>query len=553
MAAFTLTPVLVIVVASVNGARPQAPFNFTLAGWAEVFDSPGTLRSIGYSFLLTVRIPIAIVVAFVIAWLLVRVDLPARRFIETSLWLAFFLPPLPMVLGWSLLTNRDYGLINELLLATPFFVEPPLSINSVAGIIWVHLTTSTVPIMVLLLAPALRQFDASYEEAADVSGATTLETLRRITLPLLAPAILTAFVAGMIKSLEVFEVEQILGTPAGISVYAGRIYDLVYVDPPRYAEAMAVGTLFLAVLLIAAVAYQIALRKARPQASTGGHGVTAGRRQRTRATYLLSAGIVAFICVGVYLPLATLLVGSFNKLFGFFFLDDPWTLAHWERVLSEPRFVASAGNSLIVGLAAAAVGTLLYAVLAWIFVRSRVRFKGLLNVLVWLPWAIPGVLMGIALLWVFLTTPGVSALYGTLVPLIVVLILKELPLGTQMLRAAMQQVGRDLDEAAYVSGAGVVAAFGRIMLRLVAPMLVTVFMLVFVATLRDVGSVVFLAPGHTQTLPLLMFEYATSGAMESAAIVGVLIAAASTVMLAVALRFGLRRHSSGHWSGRAHL
>ena len=115
-------------------------------------------------------------------------------------------------MGWTLLLDAHYGLLNELTKRVPFIHEPLFSIYSVPGIIWVHLTLTTVPVMVILLAPALRQLDAASEEAANICGANIVETLCRITIPLVAPAILTALVAGLIRSLDVFEVEQMSGS-----------------------------------------------------------------------------------------------------------------------------------------------------------------------------------------------------------------------------------------------------------------------------------------------------------------------------------------------------
>lgn len=540
VATFTLAPMVWVLINSFNASNPGQPFDFSLDGWNGVFADRRTLSSVGYSFLLSIRIPLGLTIAIVIAWVLVRVDLPARRFIESSLWLAFFLPSLPVTLGWILLADSSYGLLNELLKQLPFISGSVFSINSVAGIIWVHMSLSTVPIIVILLSPALRQIDASYEEASDISGGSTLHTLRRVTLPLLRPAILVAAAAGFIKSLEVFEIEQILGTPVGIYVYSTRIFDLVNLDPPMYGQALALGSLFLGLLLIVAIVYQLLLRRYSGHATITGRGVSFRRRPRTRSSYVISGLIILYISVGVFLPVVVLVLGSFNTLFGFFFIDDPWTMAHWSAVLGSPDFTQAAVSSLIIGLVAGTVGTLLYALLAWTLVRTRIWGRSVINVLVWLPWGIPGVLAGVAWLSIFLTVPGPSELYGTLVPLILVLIISVLPLGTQMLRASVEQISTELEEAATVSGSSFVTTFRRITLPLIAPMLLSVFMLVFVATLRDISSVVLLADPQTRTLPLLMFNYANAGRFESAAVVGVLMAAGALIVVRLAMRVGIQ-------------
>lgn len=540
VAVFTVVPVLYVVVGSFNLADPGQPLSFGLEGWREALSEAKSVSSIGYSFLLSIRIPIAVLVAFVISWLLIRVEIPARRFIEYSLWFAFFLPVLPVTIGWLLLADPHYGALNKLFMQLPFVDGPLFNMYSVEGILWVHLTLTSIPIMVILLSPAMRRFDASYEEAASMSGVGAVRTLRRVTLPLLAPAVLTALLAGLIKSLEVFEVERILGTPVGIDVYATRIYDLVTWEPPRYAQGMALSTLFLVLLLLVALVYQRLSKRYGGNATVTGRAVRLQPRMRGRWSYVLSGILLSYLTVGVFLPLAVLIVGSFNTLFGFFDIADPWTTEHWTRTLRDPAFVRATINSLVLGVGAAGVGTILFALLAWVIVRSQIWGRTALSVLVWLPWSIPGLLLGIAFLSILVSTPGISVFYGTMVPLVVAMIVRELPIGVQMIRSSIEQVSGELEEAAAMSGARFFRTFYRVTLPLISPMCVSVFVLVFMATVRDIGTVVLLAAPGTRTLPLLLFEYASSARLEAAAVLGVLIAVVSLGVVSLAMRFGLK-------------
>lgn len=540
VACVTLVPVAYVLVSSFDVSRIGEPYRFGLEGWREVFSSPTTLSSIGYSFLLSIRIPIAIAVAFIVAWLLVRVQIPGRRFIEYALWFAFFLPSVPLTMGWILLLDAHYGLINAFLQRIGLASGPVFSIYSVGGIIWVHLTLSTIPIMVALLAPALRQMDAAIEEAAETSGARTLTILWRITLPLVAPTIYTAFIVGLIRSLEVFEIEQILGTPANIFVYATRIYDLINWEPPLYPQAMALSSLFLAILLGIALLYQYYLRRIGNRAVLGGKGVRMQPRVRPWWVYVASTVIISYIGFSVFLPLLVLILGSCTELFGFFFIDDPWTLGHWAQVFADQGFLKAAINSLVLGLGAGIIGTFLYALLAWVLVRSNVWGRSVIALLVWLPWAIPGIVLGVTLLALMLNVPLVSVLYGTMIPLVLALIIKDLPLGVQMLRNSLSQVAAELEEAAAMSGSSFWRTFFRVTLPLNAPMLVAVFLLVFVTTLRDISTLVLLASPGTRTLSLLMFQYATASRFESAAVIGVLIALLSLAITWIAFKVGGR-------------
>jgi iron(III) transport system permease protein len=537
----TLAPVAYVIVASFDVSSTGAPFKFGLDGWRDVFTERNSLSSIYYSFLLAVRVPIAIVAAFVIAWLLIRVQIPGRRFIELSLWFGFFLPVLPMVMGWILLLDAHYGLINTLLEKLPFVDGAVFSIYSVPGLIWVHLSLTTVPIMVILLTPAFRQLDAAYEEAADISGAGIGGTLRRVTIPLLVPAIVTAFVAGLIKSLETFEVEQILGTPVKIYVYATRIYDLINLEPPLFAAAMALSSLFLVVLLGLAVAYHRYLGRTGDIATITGKSVRLKPRTTSgRWVYAVSAILILYVAVSIFLPLLILILGSCTRLFGYFFMPHPWTLTHWLEVFGDDRFIEAALNSVLLGTAVGLIGVLLFSLVAWALVRADIWGRRLISVVVWLPWAIPGLVLGVTLLSLMLNVPGISWLYGTVIPLVLALIVKELPIGVQLLRNSLGQVSGELEEAARVAGAGFVAIFRRVTLPLVVPMLISVFLLIFAGTIRDISTVVLIAAPGLRTLSLLMFDFAIAGRFESASVVGVLIAVISLLITILAFRIGNR-------------
>lgn len=533
-------PILYVVGNSLNAAGLGQPWSFSTEGWSRVFESSRTLRSIVTSFILAVRVPIGIAVALWFAWLLVRVDIPGRKAIMYGLWFTFFLPILPLTMGWVLLAHKDYGLLNELAMTLPFVSNPLFNIESISGILWVHLTLATVPIMTLLLAPALQQLDGSYEEASDMSGARIGTTIRRITSPLILPTILVAFVAGLIRALEVFEVERLLGARAGIHVYSTRIFDLLREIPPDYPQAMALSTLFLVLLIAVGVLYHLGLRRSGGTSTITGRGGRFSPRTRTWRAWTISIVLFSGLAFSVGLPFLILILGSFSRLFGFFFLQDPWTTNHWTSVFSNPSFLTAARNTLIIATTVAVVGTLLCAVLGGVLARSRLWSKDAVSLLVWLPWAIPGVLLGTAFLNLFLYTPGLTGLLRTLIPLIVVLIIANLPLGTHMLKSAVWQISAELEEASSMAGASSLTTFRRVTLPLTTPTLLSVAVLVFMGAVRDISATVLLATPGTNTLSLLMFSYATSGRLEAAAVIGVIIAFLALGITTLAFKIGAR-------------
>jgi iron(III) transport system permease protein len=540
IAALTVAPVIYVIVASFDISELGAAFHFGLKGWHDIFTSARTIAAIGYSFLLVIRVPVALVVAFAIAWLLVRVRLPGQRFIELAFWFGFLLPVFPMMMGWILLLDAHYGLINLALEKLPFVDGPIFSIYSIPGIIWVHFSLTTVPIMVILLTPALRQMDASFEEAAEISGATTLATLRGVTIPLLAPAILTAFVLALIRSLEAFEVERVLGVPVNVDVYATRIYDFVNLEPPLFAQAMALSALFLGLLLALGIVYQAYLARGGQRATLSGRGVRLQPRPRTWRAYLAAAIIVTYLCLSLMLPLIVLMLGSFTKLFGFFFLHDGWTAAHWRDAFADTRFLHAVSTSLGLGFSVALIGTLLFGLLGWVLVRTKIAGRNWIAVMVWLPWAIPGIVLGVSLLSIILGTPGLSMLYGTIVPLVLALIIQQMPIGVQMLRTGIAQISNQLEEAATMCGASFATVFRRVTLPLVTPTLISVFLLIFAATLKDISTTVLIAAPGIRTMSLMMFDLTLSGQLETAAVIGVVIAVLCLIVTAISFRLGGR-------------
>ncbi|HEV8725736.1 MAG TPA: iron ABC transporter permease [Candidatus Binatia bacterium] len=536
VAALTLTPIFFIVLGSFDNAAPgEAVWHFGLRGWQEAFSSPGTLKSIGYSFLLSVRCVIGIAVAFFISWLVVRVRIPLRGLIEFFLWVAYFLPDLPIAVGWILLLDPHYGLINQYLQVLGFKVN----IFSVPGIIWVHLTASTIPVMTILLIPALRQMEASFEEAARVCGAGTFQTFKTVLIPVLAPALLTVFLAGLIRSLEAFQIEQLLGTPTGIYVFATRVYDLIQGEPPLFPQAMALSTLFLGILFVLALIYQHATAQ-RHFATISGHGTSFRPVEIGKWKWIISAFLFLFIVIAVILPLLVLVVGSLMRLFGHFNVSSPFTTRHWILVWNDPVFLSASRNSFILAIGSASLALLLYAPLGYLLARSRIAAKSALSVLVWLPWAVPGLLLGLAFLWLFLSADILSPLYGTFGGLSLVLLIKEMPIGVHMTRTAFHQIDEELEHASEVCGSSWFGTYRRIVLPLIAPMLVTVGLIVFMAALRDISTIVLLSTASTRTLALLMMEYSMGGQMEPASIIGLLL---SIFGIMIALLCRRRLHS----------
>ncbi len=160
-----LTPLALMIFNSFQIARPGEPIVYGLDGWVKAFTTPGILKAIGNTFTLAItRQAIALVVGSFFAWLIARTDIPMKGTLEFFFWLSFFLPALPETMGWILLLDPKYGLLNQALTTVGLITQPVFNIYSFWGIVWAHLG-GTVSIKVMLLAPAFRNLDSALEEA----------------------------------------------------------------------------------------------------------------------------------------------------------------------------------------------------------------------------------------------------------------------------------------------------------------------------------------------------------------------------------------------------
>ena len=516
-----LTPLFLMILNSFQTARPGEPVIWGMEGWVKAFSTPGIVKAMTNTFTLAItRQTIALLVGAFFAWLIARTDIPMKGTLEFFFWLSFFLPALPETMGWILLLDPKYGLLNQGLMGLGLS-QPLFNIYSFWGIVWAHIGGS-VSVKVMLLAPAFRNLDAAFEEASKISGANGWHTFFHIVMPVMMPAILVTTILGIIRSLEAFEIELLLGTPIGLQVYSTKIHELVTWEPPQFAPAMALSTVFLGVLLLM-VALQRRYIGRRNYETVSGRGFSIRSTPLGRWRYPAFFLVLMFALVVTIVPTSLLLMGTFMKLFGFFSIADPWTLENWRATLSDPVLLRSLWNTLAIGIGSGVIGVLFFALIAYMIVKTRHRGRWLLDFLSWLPWSIPGILLGVALLWTFLQTKIFLPLYGTIYLLMIAMVIKSMPFGTQMIKSVLIQLGSDLEEASKVCGGTWFHTFRRVILPLAMPALITVGLVGFISAARDISTVVLLGSGKSRTLSLLMLDFAAGAEFEKATVVAVII------------------------------
>jgi iron(III) transport system permease protein len=240
------------------------------------------------------------------------------------------------------------------------------------------------------------------------------------------------------------------------------------------------------------------------------------------------------------LPLLFLVIGSFMRRYGFFNIASPFTLAHWQNLFADPLFLEALRNSLIIASATAVGGIMLYAGVAYLLVSRRTVTAPFLESFCWIPHVLPGILLSLGVLWLFLSTPLRWFLYGTVWGIALALILADSPVTTQAFKAGFLQLGSDLEEAARVSGASWSYTYRRILLPLLAPIAAAVGLMNFGSALTSISTPVLLYSHQSRPLAILLLEYSFTGELERAAALGLSMTMIIACMMLVARKFGLR-------------
>ena len=511
---------------------------FGLQAWQLAFSDPTILSAIWNTLTITLaRQSIALPIAILLAWVIARTDVPGTTILEFLIWLGYFLPPLPVTMGWILLLDPDYGLLNQWLTHLPFVSKAPFNIYSFWGIVWAHLTTSTIAVEVMLLTPAFRNMDATLEEASLVSGAGVIQTIRRIVVPMMTPIVSVVLLLGIVHSLQAFELELILGFPFRFYVFSTLIHLLLTQQPANFSAATALGStiLFLMVPLIVLQRRSVTRRSfATVSGRFKGHKQSLGKWRSPIFFVLLAMALLITL-----IPLVFLTLASFMARFGYFNVPKPWTALHWSRVIDDSVFVESLKNTLVLAGATALLSVVLFTLIAYIVIRTNFVGRAALDMVSWLPSTLPGIILGLGLLSVFLGTPFLRPLYGSMLLLIIATMISSMTLGVQVIKGALTQLAVELEEAAKVAGGTGWNSFRDIVLPIITPSLLLVGTLSFIAAARNVSTVALISTSHTRPLSLLQLDFLVESRYESAAVIGIIVVTLTAGVALISRLLGL--------------
>ncbi len=548
---YLIYPVFLILIQSFNTApeiligTPQ----WGLSNWVAAFSQPRLFQAVGNTIMIWMLVMlVSFPIATFIAWTLARTKIPCSHGLEFMFWISYMMPGISTTIAWISLLDPDLGFINlGLQKLFPAIESGPFNIFSVPGILWANLMANGIAIKVMLLTPAFRNMDATMEEAARVGGATNLRTMLQVTLPLMATPMVLVFALQLLRIFQSFEIEQLLGVPFGFFVYSTMIFDMVRQEPPLYGHATALASITLLV-----VALIIPMQRWIVQ-----------RRHYTTITGSFKPGLIelgswkwpAFAVVGTLIFLLTLLpavilvLSSFMTRTGYFNINPVFTLEHWKLVLSDNVFFDALQTTLILASTSALLSPILFSILAYIMVHTKWPGRGALDFIIWGSGAIPGMLSGLGLLWLFLGDfpPGsgfrpLAFLYGSVYALILVVIIQGNTTGTNIFKGVLVQVGKDMEEQARISGAGWLRTYFRVWIPLLMPTWILIATLNFVVAANTTSSIILIADRSTRTLSILALEFASPdiGMREEASIISIFLIVLTVGIASLARAFGLR-------------
>jgi iron(III) transport system permease protein len=517
----TVWPLLMLFYGSIHSTPPGQAGEFNLDGYRQLMSSTNVRVFVVTTLLSLTKTVLSLGLAIALAWIVARTDTPARGLLEVLITLPFFIPPVLTAMAWGMLGNPQVGALNQLWRWITGTEGSPINVYSYGGVIW-HMMQYSTPFLFLVIVDAFRFMDPSLEEAARMSGASRLQVLRGITLTLLLPVLTSAFLLSFIRGMEAFESALVFGNPAGIKVVTTTIYDAITqraVPDYQYATALSFAVMALMVLLV--LSQRLVLRSRNFQTVTG-KSSTPRTVRLGRWRWAAFGFCICFFAVTVMLPIAQLVAGSLFENAGFYTLDS-LTLDHWRVVFDNGEVWRGMRNTMLLGLVGATVTMLLGGLVAYVTVRTRWPGRQLVATLAWLPWLMPGVVMGIGLLWMYSTLPGPIQIYGTVWALLLAYIALGTPLGVQVMSSSFVQLSRDLEECSRVHGASWLKTFYRILLALAWPSFAVGWMLTFFGIMRELSASILLYAVGSEVLSVELMKLWTDGRVEEVSVLGLMV------------------------------
>jgi iron(III) transport system permease protein len=543
LAYLVLPPFFFILHTSLVTDRGLQAGTFTIQHFLNIVDSFGDVKTLlGNSLIFSLgSAAVAILYGTTLAWLAERSDAPFRKLAYVSAYVSFAIPGIIKVVGWIMLLGPKAGILNALgvaLTGQAFF-----NIFSLSGMVLVE-SFLWIPIVFLLMSTPFRAMDPSLEEAATTAGSSGWQVFRRVTFPLAVPSVLAVLILTVIRSLEAFEIPALIGIPAGVEVLTTKIYLQIKGGLiPKYGEASAYSIILIVLVALGLIPYYRITSKTYKFTTISGKNFRPNRVALGKWRWL-GAFLMLVLPLLQFLPIVAIAWSSFLP-----FAQVPsrkalelLTFNNYVVAFNDSGVIRSVMNSLTVSISSATVAVAITFFAAWLIVRASIKSRWILDQMAMLPLVFPGIVMGIAILKMYLLLP--VPVYGTIWILVLAFIARYLPYGIRFSHSALLSLHKELEEGAMASGASWFQMVRHVVVPLIMPALLAGWIYIFLITFKELSIALLLYSPGSQVVAVTIWELWENGHVGELAAFSLLITIGTvfvgSLFLNIAQRYGLQ-------------
>jgi iron(III) transport system permease protein len=523
LAYLAVLPLLMLVVGSFQAEIAPREFVATLKNYQAAYASQYTYSTFMNSIIFAAgSSALTFFFGAALAWLVERTNTPLRSVFLPLAVVPLVLPGVLEAIAWIFLLSPKFGYVNMALMYLFGLESAPLNVFSLPGMIWVH-SVGQVPLAFLMMVAAFKSMDPSLEESAMMSGANTMQTLRRVTLRLLMPTSASVLLILFVRTLESFEAPALIGIPARIYVYTSEIYLAFNEYPPDYGRGAALAIGLLALSAAGVWLYTRSTREGKKFQTVTGKAFRPRQFDLGPWRWFGFGFLTVYFLFVVLLPFLVMLWASFLP----FFATPSWaaiqklSFENYTYLFGFRPFWNAMQNSVILAILSATVAMVLTSLIAWIVYKSRLPGSWILDFLAFVPITIPGIVLGMALILLYVAFP--LPIYGTIWVLLIAYVTRYIPYGMRSASGSILQIHGELEEAAAASGASWWETFKRVTLPLLRPGIVAGWIYICIVSFREFSTSVLLATGESRVLSILLFNMFEQGQVTVVAAIGILM------------------------------
>ncbi|TMA92937.1 MAG: iron ABC transporter permease [Deltaproteobacteria bacterium] len=543
LAYLVLPPFFFILHTSLVTDRGLQAGSFTIQHFVNIIDSLGDVKTLLSNSLIFSLGSAAVALSYgtALAWLAERSDAPFRNLAYVSAYVSFAIPGIIKVVGWIMLLGPKAGMLNALGVALTG--QALFNIFSLGGMVLVE-SFLWIPIVFLLMSTPFRAMDPSLEEAATTAGSSSWQVFRRVTFPLAVPSVLAVLILTIIRSLEAFEIPALIGIPAGVEVLTTKIYLQIKGGLiPKYGEASAYSIILIVLVAVGLIPYYRITSKTYKFTTISGKNFRPHRIALGKWRWL-GGGLMLVLPLLQFLPIVAIAWSSFLP-----FAQVPsrkalelLTFNNYIAAFNDSSVIRSVTNSLTVSISSATAAVAITFFAAWLIVRASIKARWILDQMAMLPLVFPGIVMGIAILKMYLLLP--VPVYGTIWILVLAFIARYLPYGIRFSHSALLSLHKELEEGAMASGASWFQMVRHVVVPLIMPALLAGWIYIFLITFKELSIALLLYSPGSQVVAVTIWELWENGHVGELAAFSLIITVGTVLVgslfLNIAQRYGLQ-------------